>query len=256
MDYQDYLKEEHDYHARFARYNRRKLGFFKRYFRLYHRLKVKGLENIPEGPAIIAPNHSGGYDLDIMSLMYFAHPAREIPVLIAYEWHFISSAWGRYYVGGGIPLWLRGGIRHEYIDPYLLEGGSRYPGLVCIFPEGNSSSIWKRKEIGPFYPGVVRLAIRYRVPIVPVAMIGFDTASPIFKEIMRDHRTPDVVMLPFTLPVSLTIDFGKPFELSELYAVKIGREEEFTIANEIVRPRVADVIRRHRPVSLPPWKKP
>jgi 1-acyl-sn-glycerol-3-phosphate acyltransferase len=255
VDYQDYQREEQEYHTRFKRYNCRKLGFFKWYFRLYHRLQVKGLENIPDGPAIIAPNHSGGFDLDIMSLMYFAHPARIITVLIAHEWHFISSLWGRYYVGGGIPLWLRGGIRNEYIDPYLHEGGARYPGLVCIFPEGNSGSIWKRKELRRFYPGVVRLAVRYRVPIVPVAMIGFDIASPIFKEIKRDHRTPDVVMLPFTLPATLTIEFGKPFELSEFYTGKMGRDEEFAVANEIVRPRIADVIRKYRTVSLPSWEK-
>lgn len=253
MNYLTYAREEREYHSRFARYNRRKKAFLKWYFKLYHRLEVRGLDNIPEGPALIVPNHSGGFDLDIMAIMFFAHPSREISVLIAREWHFIESTWGRYFVGGGIPLRLRGGIQYDYIDPWLVKGGARFPGLVCIFPEGGSGTVWNRGKLKPFYPGVVRLALRYQVPIVPVAMIGFDLASPIVMEIARDHRTPDVVMPPFTLPVKTRIEFGRPFELESLYGRELGRKDEFRIANEIVRPRVAEVIHRHRAVSLVPW---
>ncbi|MHA1233392.1 MAG: hypothetical protein ACTSPQ_22445 [Candidatus Helarchaeota archaeon] len=38
--------------------------------RYYNRLRIYGIENIPkEGSAIIAPNHSGGLDLDNFCIM-------------------------------------------------------------------------------------------------------------------------------------------------------------------------------------------
>ncbi len=239
-----------EYHRQFARYNRVKQSYFHWYFKLYHRLEVSGLGNIPEGAALIAANHGGGFDLDILSLSYFAHPERPIQPLIAQDWHYLNSAWGRYYIGGGIPLWTRGGIRWDYIDPYLDDNGARYPGLVAIYPEGNSSTFWRRHVLGTFFPGVVRIALRYRVPIVPAAMIGFCRAAPIFKEIERDHTPNDIVCLPFTFPVKLKIEFGEPFELKRYYGMSLSREEEFWVANEVVRPRLAALLSRHAKVKL------
>jgi 1-acyl-sn-glycerol-3-phosphate acyltransferase len=231
-----------EYQRRFARYNRIKRSYFRWYFRLYHRLEVSGVENIPDGAALVIANHSGGFDLDIIALSQFAHPERPIHALIAQDWHYLNSPWGRYYVGSGIPLWTRGGIRWDYIDPYLDGNGSHYPGLVAIYPEGNSSTFSRRHVLGTFFPGVVRIALRYRVPIVPAAMIGFCNASPIFWEIERDHTANDAICPPFALPVKLKIEFGAPLDLSDYYGVRLSREEEYWVANEVVRPRLAELL--------------
>lgn len=238
-----------EYRRRFARYNRIKRSYLRWYFRLYHRLEVVGAENIPPGPALIAANHGGGFDLDIISLAYFAHPARPIHPLIAREWHYLNSAWGRYGVGCGIPLPTRGGIRWEYIDPFLSADGPGYPGLVAIFPEGNSSTFFRRRVLGTFFPGVARIALRYRVPVVPAAMVGFSLASPIFKEIERDHTANDVICTPFTFPVKLKIEFGAPIGLSEYHGMDLDRAEEYWVANEVVRPRLAELLGRHTRVE-------
>ncbi|MBN1533140.1 MAG: 1-acyl-sn-glycerol-3-phosphate acyltransferase [Spirochaetes bacterium] len=245
MNYAEYAALESEYYERFSGYNRIRLSLSRWYYRLYHRLRVIGAERIPPGPAIIAANHGGGFDLDITALSYFAIPGRPIEVLIDSTWHFMNHWWGKFFIGSGIPLWLTGGIRYEYIDPCLREGGSRYPGLVAIFPEGNSGTFRKRNLLRPFYPGVIRLAKHYRVPIVPAAMIGFHKACPIVKEIPRDHRAADIIFPPLTIPVKLTIEFGEPFELSGYYGRDLGKAEERQVANEVVRPRLLEVMNRH-----------
>jgi len=248
--YQADLRKMEEYERRFSRYNRIKRSYFRWYFRLYHRLEIIGVNNIPEGPALIAANHSGGFDLDITALSGFAHPNRPIHVLIAQDWHYLNSPWGRYVIGSGIPLWTRGGTRWEYIDPYLDGKGACHPGLVAIFPEGNSSTFFRRRVLGAFFPGVVRIALRYRVPIVPTAMIGFSLASPIVWEIERDHTANDAICLPFTFPLKLKIEFGEPFELSDYYGTTLSRREEFWVANEVVRPRLAGILGKHTAVEL------
>jgi 1-acyl-sn-glycerol-3-phosphate acyltransferase len=239
-----------EYHRKFARYNRLKRSYLRWYFRLYHRLEVGGVGNIPQGAALIAANHSGGFDLDIMALAQFGHPVRPIHPLIVQDWHYLNSLWGRYCIGSGIPLWTRGGVRWEYIDPYLDENGGRYPGLVAIYPEGNSSTFSRRHVLGVFFPGVVRIALRYRIPIVPAAMIGFSLAAPIFKEIERDHTANDIIFPPFTFPAKLKIEFGAPFELADYYGMSLSRQEESWVANEVVRPKLAELLRKHTKVEL------
>jgi len=236
MNYQTFLKI-------------RKL-LFRQYLKFYHRLKVIGLEKIPKGPAVIVPNHSGGYDLDIVTIS-LCHPTRDIEVLIMDKYHYINSMWGRYWTAGGIPLWLSGGIRWQYINPYLHKKGSQYPGLVCMFPEGHSGTFQRRQIINKFYPGVVRIALKYKVPIVPVATVGFHEAIPILKEYPQEHGPPDPILfslIPF--PVKIIIEFGEPFELDAYYDVPLTKEEEWWIANRIVRPKVAQIRRKYSKIQL------
>jgi len=243
------------YETRFAAYNRVRKSLLRTWLRVWHRFEVIGLENIPDGPALIAANHGGGFDLDIMALGDCCHPTRPIHTLIDVNWHFLNHWWGRYFIGGGIPLWTRGGIRWEYLDPYLKPGGGQYPGLVAIFPEGHSGTFRNRHVLWPFFPGVVRIAVKYRVPIVPTAMIGFHYAVPILTEKNRDHGPNDIFFLPFAFPAKLKAEFGKPFELTEYYDKSLSRSEEFQIANEVVHPRVAALLAKHQKVDVTPAEK-
>ena len=224
---------------------------FRQYFKFYHRLEVRGLDNIPKGAALIVLNHSGGYDMDIVAISHFCHPTRAIQVLIMDKYHYINSAWGRYWVAGGIPLWLQGGIRWQYINPYLHRNGSQYPGLICMFPEGQSGLFQRRHVLNKFFPGVVRIALKYKVPIVPVASVGFHKVSPIFKEYKQEHGPPDPILFSLIpLPFKLIIEFGKPFELSEFYDRNLTKEEEWWVANQIIRPKVARLLSKYRRVEL------
>ncbi len=240
------------YQRNFQRYNRVRKAFLRNWLRFYHRLEVIGIDRLPAGPALIAANHGGGFDLDIMTLSDCCHPTRPIQTLIDYNWHYHRHWWGRYFIGSGIPLWTTGGIRWDYLDPYLKPGGESFPGLVAIFPEGHSGAFRRRRVLSPFFPGVVRIALRYRLPIVPAAMVGFHSAAPILYEIQRDHGPNDIVFLPFTFPVKLKVEFGEPFELTEYYGQELPREEEFRVANDLVRPRLAALLAKHQPVDVVP----
>ncbi|TXT67673.1 MAG: hypothetical protein BAJALOKI1v1_30036 [Promethearchaeota archaeon] len=232
-------------------YNRIRKAFFKKYFSLYHRLEVKGIENIPKGPALIVSNHSGGFDLDILCLSDLCHPTRNIQVLIMDKYHYINHIWGRYWVGSGIPLWLTGGIRWRYINPYLHKNGSQYPGLVAMFAEGDSGEFKYRHLLNKFYPGAVRIALRYKVPIVPAGMIRFHKISPILKRVRHDHGPSDPILFPpITFPFKATVEFGTPFELTDYYDRSLLKEEEYWIANRIIRPRVAKILMKYQKIQL------
>ncbi len=250
MNYEEYLRLSEEYYNKYGTYNRIKRSLLRPYFRFFHRLEVTGLENIPDGPAIIAANHTGGFDLDLTALSYFAHPRREITPLITESWHFINSLWGKLCVGCGLPLPTKGGLPYDLLDPYLMKGGGRYPGLICIFPEGNIKSIYQQYTLGKFFPGPVRMALRYRVPVIPAALIGFQSACPVFKIIPHNHAPDDVICLPFTLPFKTRIEFGKPVDLSEYYGRNLNKAQEYWIANNVLQPALADVLGKHAAVKL------
>lgn len=252
MDYASYKKISDEYHKKFAQYNRIKKAIFKKYFKYYHRLEVIGKENIPEGPALLAPNHPGGMELDIFALEHCGHDTREITTLIVQSWHFINHPWGRWYVGGGIPLWTSGGLRYDYIDPFLKKGGELYPGLVCIYPEGNVPHFRDRHTVAKYFPGVARLAIHYRCPVIPVALINFSEACPVVKIITREKGPDDIICLPFAFPLKLRIEYGEPVYLDEYYGKKLTKAEEYWIANEIIKPAHVKLRERYHRIEVRP----
>jgi 1-acyl-sn-glycerol-3-phosphate acyltransferase len=237
---------------RFKNYQKQRAFISKIYFALYHRLTIRGIENIPRGAALIAANHNGGWDLDNVALTHCGHPTREIQVLIWAKYHYMNEKWGKYFIAGGIPLWLKWQPEQwNYLNPYLHKNGSRFPGLVGIFPEGNSGLFARRHLIREFFPGVVRIAIKYKVPIVPTATYGFHKAVPILKEYKQEHGPPDpIVFVPIPLPFRLFIEYGKPFELQEYYGQKLSKEEETWIANKIIRPKIAELREKYTKVNL------
>ena len=252
MDYPTYKKHSDEYHRKFARYNKFKIAFLKKYFRYFHRLEVIGRENIPDGPAILAPNHPGGMELDIFAVSYCAHEKREPVTLIVEDWHFINHAWGRWYVGSGLPLGVPGGISHEYTDPYLKDGGENYPGLICIFPEGKVPHLRDRHSVFNYFPGVVRLALYYKVPVLPVALINFAEACPVIKIFNHDKKPDDILCLPFAFPLKLKIEIGKPIYLNDYYDKQLGKAEEFWIANEIIRPAHIKIREKYYKIDVKP----
>ncbi len=250
MNYEEFKKVRASYEQEFSRYNARKERLLRGYLKYYHRLEVSGQENIPAGPAILCCNHSGGWDLDILTITHCAHPNRQITPLIAQEWHYINNPWGRYVIGAGLPLWTTGeGLKWDFLDDYLLPEGEHADDLICIFPEGFSPAIKDRHKLHKFFPGVVRMALRYSVPIIPTAMVGFAKASPILKTIPKAKTADDIVPL-WPLPFRVKVEFGEPIYLN--YGSKLDKHEEYWVANNIVRPRLAELLGRHQRVELAP----
>lgn len=219
-------------------------AFYRNYFSLFHRLEVTGRENIPDGPVLLYANHGGGFDLDVLAMSYAFSRARPVQVMIAENWHFTRSRWGRFAVASGIPTPTRGGVCWNYLDPFLKQDGSRKNEMVTIFPEGSQSTWWNRKRLLNFFPGVVRIALHYKVPLVPVAMVGFNRAAPVLYERPVDHGPADPwVMLP-PWPKKLRIVTGEPLLLHENYSGPLSRGEEEHIANTMLRPLLMELLNR------------
>ena len=134
-------------------------------FRLLFRLRVGGVEKVPAGGAIIAPNHQSFFDIPLVAMVLALHGRRT---------HFMAKselfrnpvfAWIirnllAFPVRRGAPD--RTAIRYA-ID--LLKQGE----LVVIFPEGTRSKTGQLKEAEA---GLSLIAAKAGVPVVPVGIGG------------------------------------------------------------------------------------
>jgi len=168
-------------------------------FRVLFRWRVIGLENVPAGGAIIAPNHRSFWDIPLVGL-----------ALRKRRTHFMAKselfqnpifAWAirtllAFPVKRGAPD--RAAIRHA-ID--VLQQGD----LVAIFPEGTRS---KTGQLGAAEPGLTLIAVKADVPIVPVGISG---TQLIFSKICWFPR--------------LKIVFGKPIYISRSENMEKGMAE-------------------------------
>lgn len=161
--------------------------FANKYFRLFHRLTVIGIDSPYHGKAILAPNHASYFD----------------PPLITVAWpeevHFLARS---SLFKNRLQNWVFSKLNAHPVKGdgqdldslrficKLLDEGKQ----VVIFPEGRRT---RTGEIQPIKPGIAMLAIRTNSPIIPVYIKGAFEAFP------RHKRFPK-----FGTP--LTCIFGKP----------------------------------------------
>ncbi|NLX17848.1 MAG: 1-acyl-sn-glycerol-3-phosphate acyltransferase [Desulfobulbus sp.] len=129
------------------------------------RVKVEGMENIdPEQTYIFAGNHSSQFD--IFSFQgYFPHDFRWIAKKELFRIPIFGQAMRR---AGYIPIDRSHGrqaLRSLEQAAARIAGGSS----VLIFPEGTRSTDGRLQE---FKTGAVLLAIKARVPVVPLGFNG------------------------------------------------------------------------------------
>lgn len=191
----------------------------------YFRVKSHGAENIPKtGPAVIAGNHSGTIPLDgaMLALDIYRHtdPPR-LPRTVAD--YFVSTlpVLSTLFARCGVVSGSRGNARA------LLEGGE----LLCIFPEGVpgiGKPFSERYKLQEWRQGHCELAIRYRAPVVPVAIIGAEEQMPQLARIPVPGPIP-YIPIPATLvplPVRYHIWYGEPIPVDRDYTVEDADDPE------------------------------
>ncbi|MFN2617160.1 MAG: 1-acyl-sn-glycerol-3-phosphate acyltransferase [Thermoleophilaceae bacterium] len=177
-------------------------GFFDRsvgdfLYRYWFRTEVEGIENVPSaGGALLVSNHGGALPPDagmIVKAVREEHPHPR-PVNITVE-HFFKG-----YPGASMLMPKIGCVAAHpaNVDRLLYDEGQ----LVLVFPEGRKGTqkLYKdRYRLRRFgRGGFVEAAMRARVPIVPIAVLGAEEAAPVFAQLALLRRLTGLLYFPIT----------------------------------------------------------
>jgi 1-acyl-sn-glycerol-3-phosphate acyltransferase len=133
------------------------------------RERVQGLENLPEGGFVLAPNHVS--NLDPWPLGVPLWPRRQLNWMAKSELY--KPVIGTLITWGGAFPVRRGQGDEEAIETAVER--AKAGAIVVIFPEGTrkEKGLIKRHEARP-RTGAARVALRAGVPLVPAAIGGTD----------------------------------------------------------------------------------
>ncbi len=168
------------------------------------RVRATGLERLPEGQIVLAPNHLSHLDPFILAA---ALPSSRLPAFFWAGWTGVAFNTPLRRVGSRLARALPidpSGVRASLALPaaVLARGGS-----LVWFPEGMRA---KDGRLQPFRPGLGLLLVRYPVTVVPVALMGTFEALPYGKAVPR------------LLPVE--VRFGEPVRPERLEEEGTGDE--------------------------------
>jgi 1-acyl-sn-glycerol-3-phosphate acyltransferase len=205
-------------------YEQRVLPLFDLLYDKYFRVEVHGVERVPdEGRCVLVANHSGTVPFDGIMLRtavrreHSAHRGvRWLAEDLIFHLPFLGSFTNRV-----------GAVRacQENAERLLGQGA-----LVGVFPEG-------MKGIGKLYKeryklarfgrgGFVKLCLRTRTPIVPVAIVGGEETNPMLARVEYLTRAIGIPYMPVTptfpllgplgllpAPTKWKIFFGEPIAI-------------------------------------------
>ncbi len=124
--------------------------------------EVRGRQNMPAGPVIIAMKHQSAWDTFAVPVI-FPRPAmiikQELRWIPLYGWYAVKA--------GMIPVDRAGGataLRHMIAAAERASADGR---PIFIFPEGTRTAVGSRH---PYHPGVAALYRQLKLPLVPVAV--------------------------------------------------------------------------------------
>jgi 1-acyl-sn-glycerol-3-phosphate acyltransferase len=176
----------------------------------YFRYRVEGLENIPEGRAMLVGIHNGGIlpvDSVILGMAYHKHFAYRRPL------HFLAHS-----ILWNLPRAVTQPLEQLGVvktNPRAAQQLLEAERTVCVYPGGAYEvyrPFWQRHEVDwNGHMGYLRLAVRTRTPIVLVPGVG---AHETLIVLARGQRLLRMVGLEgkwsgiSILPVALTLPGG------------------------------------------------
>jgi 1-acyl-sn-glycerol-3-phosphate acyltransferase len=211
-------------------------------YRRYFRATSAGIEHVPtSGAAILVANHAGTLPVDggmlwLDVLERTGRVLRPVADFFVSSFPIVNTAFARVGVVGGI----RGNVRR------LLDDGE----LIAIFPEGVSGvakPFRERYRLQAWRVGHAELAIRHRVPIVPVAIIGAEESWPIALRLrhIRAFGAPylPIPASPLPLPVRYHFHYGIPIELGRDHPAEAADDPTaVSAAADRIRDALTDLI--------------
>ena len=232
--------------------------FTAAFYRWYFSVSTRGIQNVPKrGRALLVGNHSGGIAIDaamvVMSCLLELDPPR------------LAQGMAEKFINR-VPFMNAWASRTGHLTglPEHAERLLQDDRLVLVFPEGargTAKLFRERNSLVEFGSGFVRLSLKTKSPIVPVAVLGGGEAFPTIANAYSLGRAlgapylPIVAYgLPVPLPAKIEIEYGSPIHFEGT-----GNEEDSTIRGYVERVKevIASMIdagarRRKGEPPLPP----
>ncbi|MGP0110871.1 MAG: 1-acyl-sn-glycerol-3-phosphate acyltransferase [Acidimicrobiales bacterium] len=215
-------------------------------FASYFRSEVRGFERLPgQGPFLVVGNHSGGQippDLPVLLTAWWRERGEDEPVFALFHSFFLGLP------GVGRVMARAGGVE---ATPAAADAILRGGGILIDYPGGDYEVFrpwWERNTI-EFADrlGVVRLALRTQVPVVPAVSVGAHETVIVLARgervakllgidrIFRIKVMPLVFGPPFGLvpggiptwpiPAKITVELGEPINWSARYGPEAADDE-------------------------------
>ena len=96
--------------------------------------------------------------------------------------------------------------------------------MLVVFPEGTpgiGKPFSKRYQLQEWRAGHAELALRYRIPVIPTAIVGAEEQMPVLARVdsLKLFGAPylPIPATPFPLPVRYHLRYGAPLELHERF---------------------------------------
>jgi 1-acyl-sn-glycerol-3-phosphate acyltransferase len=173
----------------------------------YHRLDVRGLDDVPDGAAVLVGNHNGGLNpVDGLFLVhYYRQRGYDQPIyILAHDILFKHPRVAAVLRSVGIVPARRETARQ------VLEAGHK----LLVFPGGDIETMRPYRDRGKVVlagrTGFARLALEHDVPIVPVVSAG---AHETLIVLSQGRRVAKALRLPkwarlHSLPIMLAAPWG------------------------------------------------
>ncbi len=182
-----------------------------RRLRAYFRLRVEGLDHVPQGPALLVANHTGwlGFDFALTALSVYDGHDRFVRGMVHEAW-FRTQATSEFAKKCGLIPVSKESMRER------LDAGD----LVMVFPEGEKGAFRPGSDyqLEEFARGFVRVAMETGVPVIPVAILGGEEANPVGRRIDSYEELLNLSLpIPKNIlpkPVKWRIKFLEPLDLS------------------------------------------
>jgi 1-acyl-sn-glycerol-3-phosphate acyltransferase len=200
----------------------------------YHRLEVRGVERIPEGPAILVGNHNAGLnpiDGTFLVAHYRRHGFHDPVFVLAHDVLFQVPRLARLFESVGVVRARPGNAQK------ILDAGHK----LLVFPGGDIENLRpfsERKRVNlAGRTGFIRIAREMKVPLVPVVSAGAHESLLVVSqgrrlakllhldELFRVHSVPLMLALPwgvmfgptcalpyFPLPSKVTVEIGEAID--------------------------------------------
>lgn len=202
------------------------------------RVKAEGTENIPEeGGAVIVGNHRQPVFDPAIVMWNIERPVTwggnkdtfNIPLFRTFAKIF-----------GVVPVDIGGRGANESVEK--LAEIAREGEIVGLFPEGDRAVIQlhRASRVFTFHTGFARIALRARVPVIPLAIVVHEeihlpNIPPFITRRFWDHPILNETGHPVTLYNRVTLRIGRPIDLGEFYDMEIDRAMLGQISGKVRR---------------------